>query len=304
MRIATVLMTILAATSVCFAQSPDEAAARAAEQAGRYREALGQYVAALQKTQQGSADETRLRESAVAVAKQVIPAVPVPEEARRFMVRGATAIKEAKTSADFEQAAGEFALAGRVAPWWPDPYFNQGVALEKAGKLPEAIRAFRTYLSISPDSVDAGKVKDQIYALEFRHEKGQKDSAAEQQRATAPSRLAGDWCLLDRGAPNCNSRRWIEVRGSNVELWMDWGERFGGRQVWARTIANGDELAGAYLNAHNHPCPMAESALRGKIRPDGNVIELDLESLMIVGRGCPVVSRRNFQQTWVRKPAY
>lgn len=171
----------LAATGIGLAQSTEESAGQAAAQAHRYREALAQYTAALQKTAEGSADEQRIAEAAIGAARNVTPAPPVPEDARRFFVRGTIAVKEARTAADFDAGAKEFGMAVRAAPWWPEAYFNHGIALEAAGRYDEAIRALKLYVLAAPGAADAGAVKDRIYGLEYRQEKARNEASAAQQ---------------------------------------------------------------------------------------------------------------------------
>lgn len=170
-----------------FGQSAEESAARSAEQAGKLREAFTQYVAALQKTAEGSGDERRLQEAIVRLAPRLSPTPAIPEEARRFGVRGRAWMQDAKNEADVTEAIKEFAKALRIAPWWADGYINNGVALEKAGRYSDAVQSLKMYLLASPSAPDAGKVKDQVYMLEVRQEKAAqekaaKDAVAQQQR--------------------------------------------------------------------------------------------------------------------------
>ena len=176
-----VVLFMLVGASTAWSQSLEENSARAAEQAGLLREALTQYTAAVQKTPAGSADEQRLLEASISVAERVKPVPGIADEARRYLVRGSIAIKEARTPADFDEAAKEFGRAARSAPWWADAYFNQGIANEKAGKYGDAIRSLKLYLLAAPRAQDADKVKEQIYALEYRQEKVRKDAVAAQE---------------------------------------------------------------------------------------------------------------------------
>jgi hypothetical protein len=45
---------------------------------------------------------------------------PIPTEARRYFVRGAALIKDAKSPADYAQCGDEFLQAARLAPWWTE----------------------------------------------------------------------------------------------------------------------------------------------------------------------------------------
>lgn len=155
----TILVLFFAISAPVFSQSSEESAGRAAEQAGKLREALTQYVAALQSVPEGSADDQRLRETIIKLIQKLSPPPALPEEARRFSVRGQIAIKDAKSAVDFAEASKEFGKALRVAPWWADGYFNQGVALEKAGKYSQAARALKFYLLAAPNAPDVQNVR-------------------------------------------------------------------------------------------------------------------------------------------------
>jgi tetratricopeptide (TPR) repeat protein len=92
----------------------------------------------------------------------------IPEEARRYIVRGVAAIEMAKTQADYILAAEEFEKAAKLAPDYPDVYYNLGNVQSKIGDLPSAIKSFRRYLELAPKSPDASKVREEIYKLEYR----------------------------------------------------------------------------------------------------------------------------------------
>jgi len=273
------LLLVLSASS-SWSQSSEESAAKAAEQAGKLREALNYYVTALQKVSESSADDQRLREAIIKLVQRLSPPPTIPEEARRFSVRGHVWVKEAKNPSDFDEAAKEFGRALRVAPWWADGYINQGVSLEKAGKYNEAIRSLKLYLLAAPTAPDADKVKDQIYTLELRQEKAQRDAVAareeqerkrreEEAKASDPARIAGEWCGLVDGDLRCMGTQ-ITVKGTNVEIVTSGSyERFSG------TI-QGDELTGSfysYLFGVSY-CPAQPFPFRGRITSGGNRIEL------------------------------
>lgn len=95
----------------------------------------------------------------------------VSEEARRYMVRGRTAIEMAKTMDDLRYAVKELEQAARLAPQWADPHFNLGVVQEKLGNVEGAITSFKRYLELAPAAADAPKVRDKIIALEYMQER-------------------------------------------------------------------------------------------------------------------------------------
>lgn len=95
----------------------------------------------------------------------------IPEEARRHFDRGIAAVEIATTAADYESAIKEFKEAIRLAPGWPDAYYNLGLVQEKAGKLGEAVESFKSYLRVSPEADDAEAVKSLVNKLEYRAER-------------------------------------------------------------------------------------------------------------------------------------
>jgi len=95
----------------------------------------------------------------------------VPEDARRHMVRGQAAVETAKSSGDYKDAIAEFEQALKLAPDWPDAYFNLGMVQGAAGDYDEAIINLKKYLDLVPNAEDAAQVKDNIYKLEYKRER-------------------------------------------------------------------------------------------------------------------------------------
>jgi len=81
------LIFILLSFSIVSA-ADDETLARQAEAAGRYHEALTNYVKALQSVPEGSVKDQELREKIIGLAPKIKPAPELPEEAERHMARG------------------------------------------------------------------------------------------------------------------------------------------------------------------------------------------------------------------------
>jgi Tfp pilus assembly protein PilF len=94
----------------------------------------------------------------------------VSEEARRHMARGEAAAEMAKSPAEYDSAIKEFQEAARLAPDWPDPYYNLGLALENNGRLKEAAASYKKYLQLAPNAPDAAKIRVHIYKLEYKAE--------------------------------------------------------------------------------------------------------------------------------------
>ena len=95
----------------------------------------------------------------------------IPEKARRHFDRGMAAVEMATTAADYESAIKEFKEAVRLAPGWPDAYYNLGMVQEKAGKLGEAVESYKSYLRFSPEADDAEAVKSLVNKLEYMAER-------------------------------------------------------------------------------------------------------------------------------------
>lgn len=92
------------------------------------------------------------------------------EKARWHMIRGQAAM--AKTPADYEDAIREFEQAAKLAPDWPEIYYNLGVVQEKAKEYDKAIGNLEKYLALAPNAKDADVVRDLIYKIEFLKERG------------------------------------------------------------------------------------------------------------------------------------
>jgi tetratricopeptide (TPR) repeat protein len=107
------------------------------------------------------------------------PKPAIPEEAERYMARGAAAVKGAKTEKDFQDAALEFEKASLAAPWLAAAYYNLGITQDKAGKYKEAIQSLKLYLLAAPEASDAKAVKTLVYEIEYRQEKAAKESSPE-----------------------------------------------------------------------------------------------------------------------------
>jgi tetratricopeptide (TPR) repeat protein len=99
-----------------------------------------------------------------------VNAQTIPEEARRHMARGQAAVEIAKSPDEYDSAIKEFQQASRLAPDWPDPYYNLAILQEKTGKLKEAVASFKQYLRLAPNAPDAAKIQEQVYKLEYKAE--------------------------------------------------------------------------------------------------------------------------------------
>ena len=110
-------------------------------------------------------DDIVARRLIIKLASQIKPPPAIPEEARRHFVEGSTIVKAGKNPAEQALAAQSFNEALKVAPWWPDAWYNLAVAQELAGKFDDAEKAFTLYILSNPGEKEQREVQDRIYAL-------------------------------------------------------------------------------------------------------------------------------------------
>jgi tetratricopeptide (TPR) repeat protein len=91
----------------------------------------------------------------------------VPEDARRYAIRGEMLVKEG----NFEQASKEFKMAIQNAPYIAKLYYNTALVDGELKKYPEAIRQMKIYIQADPDSPSSRTAKDMIIKWEFMMEK-------------------------------------------------------------------------------------------------------------------------------------
>jgi len=142
----------------------------------------------------------------------------ISEPAQRHFDRGTAAVEMASSRQDFEAAAREFEAAARLAPAWPDVYYNLGLVREKLDDLDGAIAGFRRYLELAPQAPDAGAVRSQINKLEY-----QRDKQLEQLRV--PALLEGAWKgFMGFGGGNRSALRFYQWKDGrvSVELLTGW----------------------------------------------------------------------------------
>lgn len=94
------------------------------------------------------------------------------EKARRYMIRGQAVAEKAKRPADHEEAIRKFEQAAKLAPDWPEIYYNLGVVQEKVKLYGEAIENLNRYLELAPNATDADAVRNLVYKIEFLIERG------------------------------------------------------------------------------------------------------------------------------------
>ena len=65
-----------------------------------------------------------IRRPVIALAAKPKPTPAVPEEARRYLIRGNALLQDAKNSGEARTAIQEYQNALLAASWWDDAYFN------------------------------------------------------------------------------------------------------------------------------------------------------------------------------------
>ena len=81
------------------------------------------------------------------------------------------AVEMAKSPDDYAAAFKEFEQAIKLAPDWPLPNYNLGLAQEKAENYSDAVISLRQYLKLAPNAQDAAEVKSIIARTEYKNEK-------------------------------------------------------------------------------------------------------------------------------------
>ena len=135
------------------------------EEKGQYKEALSDLSEALKTADEAEAQA--IRESMFRMTREDPSLSEMPEEARRYVLRGEMLVKEG----NFEQAAKEFEKAIRIAPYEARLYKKTALINAESKKYSEAIRQMKIYLQAAPDAPDARAAKDEITKWEFMMEK-------------------------------------------------------------------------------------------------------------------------------------
>lgn len=98
-------------------------------------------------------------------------ALNIPDEAHRYMNRGYAAVEMAQSDADLSGAIKEFEKAAKLAPDWPDPYYNLGMVQNKLGRLDDAITNLTRYLKLAPQAQDTAAVRRLVDKLSYKKDK-------------------------------------------------------------------------------------------------------------------------------------
>ena len=123
------------------------------------------YALAIKISDEATAGLIRQR---VAILLKSNPATAeLPEEARKFALRGDVLIKEGS----FSQALVEYRSALKFAPLNPQLHYNKALIHGQLKDYRAAIRSMNVYLQLALDAANARAAKDEIYKWEFVIEK-------------------------------------------------------------------------------------------------------------------------------------
>jgi len=143
-------------------------------QAGTARNALAEYVLALQHFSDGGRLEVDVEkpvlEKIIKVVLQLNPPPAIPQDAIQHAAYAEAAVEVGKKDgnpAHLNDAVSELQKALLIAPWWAQGYFNLGAALQKANRPGEAASALQLYLLADPNAAKAQDVQMEIYKLQY-----------------------------------------------------------------------------------------------------------------------------------------
>jgi tetratricopeptide (TPR) repeat protein len=172
--LSSTFLSLLILSTSTVADVPEESSAIVAEQGGKYKEALSQYMLALSKAVSSTEDDRRIRESILKLVMKMSPQPSLPEEAERRLMRGRSYAKLAQDKEGYSRAANEFRDAIGLAPWYTDGYFNLAVVSEKSGNYSEATRNLKLYLVATTNEKEVRQAKELLYDIEVKEEEAKR----------------------------------------------------------------------------------------------------------------------------------
>jgi hypothetical protein len=152
------------------------------------RAEFAQMLDILRKTPKDDA----LREQIVRAAVALKPAPAIPEEARRELIRGNTALEEAVGVEDYARAAGHYEGALALAPWWGPAYLSLARAQELQLDYRAAEYSLKFYMLAAASPDETRKAQDYLYTLQYKQERADK---AQGDYDAKYGWLSGQWTL-------------------------------------------------------------------------------------------------------------
>jgi hypothetical protein len=159
------------------------------------RAEFAQMLDILRKTPKDDA----LREQIVRAAVALKPTPAIPEEARRELIRGNTALEEAVGVEDYARAAGHYEGALALAPWWGPAYLSLARAQELQLDYRSAEHNLKLYMLAAASADESRKAQDYLYALEEKQERAEK---AKSDYDAKYGWLSGQWTLTRKSLDN------------------------------------------------------------------------------------------------------
>jgi hypothetical protein len=185
-------------------------------------EQLQQLTAQLQK----SPDDRALREKIITFAQGFKPPPEVPEDAVKHEGRGQYAFKNARSAKDYLDAAKEYVLALKIAPWVPGYYSDLCTIFEKAGVYLKAKENCEIYLLSMNGQAESVEAKRRIAGLDFAMDKYSPSSLQSDLSAPFDSNPAVDFppgskffCMArsyGTGKKIFREEHWVAVNGTTV----------------------------------------------------------------------------------------
>lgn len=124
-------------------------------------------------------DDMKSREEIMSLVR-AMPNPPKPDDyAKKWMAEARKALAGARKREDLEAVIWKLESVTQFAPWWAEAYYDLGLALEKVGDYPAAVRAYKLFLIAGPRSKSATRLRGRLPSLE------------EKSRQAAPARHCG-----------------------------------------------------------------------------------------------------------------
>ena len=89
------------------------------------------------------------------------------EDARKYVMRAEVLVDEKKPGDAIEQ----YAQAAKLAPFYPQDYYNMAVLSANLGKFKEAVSLMHAFIDLAPDAKNAREAADLTYKWEFMLER-------------------------------------------------------------------------------------------------------------------------------------
>jgi len=223
---------------------------------------------------------------------------PIPEEARRHFVIGATLFKDARTPDDYAQVESQFKQAVDLAPQWPDARYNLALSKEAAGDYSGAMADLKLYQQFKLSDEDARKVQDKVYVLEAKTVEATKAQAAAQQTAAAEEErkrayrdkigfLEGTWSAARTlpprfGLPTSQFQAVITITGNNIFI-----RTTDGSQMLKGTIEGDDysSIKWIYQQGPNPTFPLPDISINVTVDKIGHQIKWKTPGINAAGSG-------------------